>query len=132
VVQQPDVHVNTIPPPVIAQILEQFVDVFAEPSSLPPHRPYDHTIPILPNSVLVNSRPYRYSPLHKDEIEKQVKSLLESSLITTSTSPFASRVLLVQKKDGTWRFCVDYRRLNAITVENKFSMPLIDEILDKL
>jgi hypothetical protein len=58
--------------------------------------------------------------------------LLSAGLITHSTSPFASSVFLVQKKDGTWRFCVDYRRLNSITVKNKFSMPLIDEILDEL
>ena len=89
-------------------------------------------IPILPNAVPVNSKPYRYSPLHKDEIERQVKELLAAGLITPSTSPYASLVLLVQKKDGSWRFCVDYRRLNDITIKNRFPMPLVDEILDEL
>lgn len=80
----------------------------------------------------MNSKPYRYSPLHKDEIERQVKALLSAGLISHSTSPYASPVLLVQKKDGSWRFCVDYRKLNDITAKNRFPMPLIDEILDEL
>jgi hypothetical protein len=63
----------------------------------------------------VNSRPYRYSPHHKTKIEKQVSKLLAAGLIVSSVSPFASPVLLVQKKDGSWRFCVDYRKLNDMT-----------------
>jgi hypothetical protein len=106
--------------------------VFSTPTKLPPHRDYDHTISLLPGSVLVNSKPYHYSPQHKDEIERQVRHLLDTGLIETSPSPFASHVLLVQKKDDSWRFCVNYRRLNSITVKNKFPMPLIDEILDEL
>jgi hypothetical protein len=88
----------------VAAILEEFQDVFEEPSQLPPHREYDHSIPLLLVSLLVNAKPYRYSPLHKDEIERQVKSLLSSSLIAPSSSPFASPILPVQKKDGTWHF----------------------------
>jgi hypothetical protein len=122
---------NEIPPEIQA-VLDQYQDVFDDPKTLPPERLLDHSIPLLPNATPVNSKPYRYSPLHKDEIEKQVKQLLAAGLIVPSTSPFASPVLLVQKKDGTWRFCVDYRRLNDIIVKNRFPMPIIDEILDEL
>jgi hypothetical protein len=61
-----------------------------------------------------------------------VKHLLQTRLLSPSTSPFASPVLLVQKKDGTWRFCVDYKKLKSITIKNKFPMSLIEEILDEL
>lgn len=60
-----------------------------------------------------------------------MKELLAAGLITPRSSPFASLVLLVLKKDGSWCFCVDYRRLNAITVRNRFPMPLLEEILDE-
>jgi hypothetical protein len=69
--------------------------VFEDPKELPPHRAYDHSISLLPGSIPVNNRLYRCSPLHKDEIERQDRNLLEIRLITTSTSPFASPMLLV-------------------------------------
>ena len=113
-------------------MLDQYQDVFHKPNQLPPKRIYDHHIPLLPNAIPVNSRPYRYSPFHKTEIEKQVQELLDAGLIVHSMSPFASPVLLVRKKDGTWRFCVDYRKLNSLTIKDRFPMPIIDEILDEL
>jgi hypothetical protein len=116
----------------IQSLIDEYTDLFQEPKQLPPSRVYDHAIPLQPDSMPINCRPYKYSPQHKTEIERQVKELLQAGLIAHSTSPFASPVLLVQKKDGTWRFCVDYRRLSAMTIKNKFPMPTIEEILDEL
>lgn len=119
-------------PPTIKSLLTEFSDIFEEPTELPPHRQYDHAITLEPGAGPVNCRPYRYSPLQKDEIERQVTEMLKTGVITHSMSPFAAPILLVKKKDGTWHFCVDYRRLNQVTIKNKFPLPIIDELLDEL
>lgn len=119
-------------PEELSQLLTEFNDVFATPDSLPPHRTYDHAISLDPQHTPINCRLYRYSPFQKDEIERQVAEMIKAGVITPSMSPYASPVLLVKKKDGEWRFCVDYRRLNSSTINNKFPLPVVDELLDEL
>jgi hypothetical protein len=104
--------------------------LFDEPSELPPQRQFDHVIPLLPKPVIL--RAYRYNPAQKDEVERQIKQMLEQGIIRFSTSPYFSPVILVLKKDLTWRFCVDFHQLTAITVKNRYPLPGIDEILDEL
>lgn len=72
--------------------------MFGEPHTLPPAWVYNHTIPLVLGAVNVNSRPYWYSPHHKDEIEHQVKELLTAGLISPILNPFASPVLVQKKK----------------------------------
>jgi hypothetical protein len=119
-------------PEEIQQLVNNNVDLFQEPRELPPQRHADHHIPLLSGAQPVNSKPYRYTPAQKDEIERQVKELLLNGVIQPSASPFSSPVLLVKKKDGSWRMCIDYRRLNSMTIKNKYPLPIVDELLDEL
>ena len=95
-----------------------FPKVFSSLTELPPERATNHKIELIRNSTPINQRPYKYSHIQKDEIDRLVKELLHSEFIRPSFSPFASPVLLVKKKDNGWRFCVNYRALNRITVPN--------------
>jgi Reverse transcriptase (RNA-dependent DNA polymerase) len=72
------------------------------------------------------------SALENAEIKKQVQELLEKGFIRPSTSPCGSPIVLVRKKDGSWRMCIDYRALNKITIKNRYPLPRIDGLLDQL
>ena len=116
----------------LEKLLAEFSYLFEEPSELPPKINCDHRIPLLPDSGLVGVRPYRYPHLLEDEIEKKCEEMLQQEIIRPSTSIFSSPVLLVKKQDGTWRFYVDYRELNAHTVKDKFPILVVDELLYEL
>lgn len=119
-------------PVLLQKLVEDYSEIFTEPGGTPPARAMTHSIPLLPGTAPFRLRPYRYTPFQKNEIEQQVAKLLKDNMIQESSSPFASPVLLVKKKTGEWRLCVDYRRLNAYTIKNKFPLPIIEELFEEL
>lgn len=80
----------------------------------------------------VNRRPYRLSPDERQVVRKKIDELLQANVIRRSSSPFASPILLVKKKDGTDRMCVDYRELNDNTIPDRFPLPLISDQIARL
>lgn len=111
--------------------LNQFADCFSNslPSELPPERPEDHGIDIVLGNSPPIKLPYGVSVAQQEEIMSQVQELLERELIQPRVSPHCFPVLLVHKKDGSRRMCIDYDALNKI---NHFLIPRIYDILDRL
>lgn len=88
----------------------------------------EHCIRLSVNrTVVMKARPY--STEHSKAIKEQINEMLMKGVIRPSSSPFAAEVVMVRKKEGTWRFCVDYRMLNKITIKDKYPLPRIAELL---
>ena len=119
-------------PKTLQTLLLQFSTLFETPKGLPPPRTHDHKILLVDENQTVKLRPYRYPAVQKDEIERMVVEMKDTGIIRDSTSSFASPVILVKKKDGSWRLCIDYRQLNRLTIKDKFPIPLVEEFLDEL
>ncbi|GMJ13949.1 hypothetical protein HRI_005064100 [Hibiscus trionum] len=119
-------------PEELQEVLREFEDVFQEPSGLPPIRGQEHRVTLLGEHQVVKVKPFRYPASQKNEIEKQVQEMMNAGIIRYSNIPFSSPIVMVKKKDGSWRLCVDYRKLNHLTIKEKFPMPIIEELLDEL
>jgi hypothetical protein len=113
---------------------QRFSDVFDPRNArqMPPHRETDHAITLKPGQDPPYRRTYQLSLAEQRALDEFVSDALEKGIIRESISPAGAPILFVPKKDGTLRLCVDYRGLNDITIKNRYPLPLIGELLDRL
>ena len=118
----------------IPPYLHEFHSVFSKESfnDLPESRPWDHAVELQPNTNPKGCKVYPLSASEQKELDAFLKENLESGHIQPSKSPMASPVFFVKKKDGALRLVQDYHVLNAMTVKNKYPLPLIPELIAKL
>ncbi|KAJ9567128.1 hypothetical protein OSB04_003094 [Centaurea solstitialis] len=114
-------------------VVKEFGDVFPdEIPGLPPTREVEFTIDLIPGATPISKQPYRMAPSEMKELKEQIQDLLNKGYIRPSVSPWGAPVLFVKKKDGSMRLCIDYRKLNKVTVRNKYPLPRIDDLFDQL
>lgn len=117
----------------IQRILDSYSNVFEEiPKGLSPSKGIDHMVELEFKAKPIIVTPYHHLKVYKDEIERTIKELLDMGFIHPSSSPFASSVVLVKKKDGTMRMCIDYQLLNKKTIKNRYWIPQVDDLIDEL
>jgi hypothetical protein len=115
------------------RVVSEFPDFFPDDlPGMPPDRNIEFSIDLLPGTAPSAKRPYRMATVDHEEVKKIVDELLAKGYIRRSFSPWAFPVLLVEKKDGAKRMCVDYRDLNAVTIKNKHPLPHIEDLFDQL
>ena len=115
------------------RVVRNFLDVFPEElPGMPPDTEVEFVIDLLPGTVPISKRPYRMVVEELKELKKQLTELQEAGYIRPSSSPWGAPVLFVQKKDGSQRTCVDYRTLNDVTVKNKYPLPRIEDLFNRM
>ncbi|GAB2282773.1 hypothetical protein Dimus_039560 [Dionaea muscipula] len=121
-------------PSVVMSLLQDFDDVFPDetPPGLPPIRGIEHQINFVLGASIPNRPVYRSNPEETKELQRQVGELLEKGHVRESLSSCVVPVILVPKKDGTWRMCVDCRAVNNIMVKYRHPIPRLDDMLDEL
>ncbi|XP_016206579.1 uncharacterized protein LOC107646951 [Arachis ipaensis] len=114
-------------------VVRDFPEVFQEdiPEFLP-QRKIEFVSELVPEAGPVTIAPYRMAPIELVELKTQLEELLNKRFIRPSVSPWVAPVLLVKKKDGGMRLCVDYRQLNKVTMKNKYSLPTLYDLMDQL
>ncbi|XP_071677018.1 uncharacterized protein [Lolium perenne] len=114
-------------------IVCEYPDVFHEElPGMPPDRDIEFIIELIPGTAPIAQRPYRMNPQELIELKKQLDDRLSKGLIRPSASPWGSPVIFVDRRDGTIRLCVDYRKLNDVTIKNKYPLPKIDDLLNQM
>ena len=101
-------------------------------SKLPNHQPWDHHIPLQPGAEPPYGPIYSLSENELEALRTYLEENLEKGFIRASTSPAGAPILFAKKKDGSLRLCVDYRGLNNVTIKNRYALPLISELFDRL
>lgn len=121
-------------PVVVQPLITEFQEVFPDdiPPGLPMMREIQHCIDFIPGSVIPNKPTYRMNPTEYAELHRQVSELLEKGLIRESMSPCAVPALLVPKKGGAFRMCIDSRAVNKITIKYRFPIPRFDDLIVQL
>jgi len=115
------------------QVVCDFPEVFPdETPDVPPEREVEFSIDLVPGTKLVSMAPYRTSASELAELKKQLEDLLDKKFVRPRLSPWRAPVLLVKKKDGSMRLCIDYRQLNKVTIKNRYPLPRIDDLMDQL
>ena len=117
----------------ICQLLREFGDVFSKgDDDMGLTHLTKHEIPVHRDARPLRQPARRLGPEKEAEVERQIQDLLQKGLIEPASGAWSSPVVLVKKKDGSWRFCIDYRQLNAVTLQDAYPLPRIDESLDAL
>ena len=121
--------------PAAQALLKEFADVFPDklPDGLPPARGTQHRIELKPDSRPPPIWPLRHQSAKDLAVfEEYTRTMIEAGQLRVSASPYGAMALIVRKKDGTARVVIDYRGLNEITVKNKYPLPLMDEMFDRV
>nr|GFA15048.1 putative reverse transcriptase domain-containing protein [Tanacetum cinerariifolium] len=114
-------------------IFQNFPEVFPEElPGLPPTRPVEFQIDLVPGAAPVAQAPYQLAPSEMKDLAEHLKELSDKGFIRPSSSPWGAPVLFVKKKDGSFRMCIDYRELNKLTVKNCYPLPRIDNLFNQL
>ncbi|GKA33618.1 putative reverse transcriptase domain-containing protein [Tanacetum coccineum] len=114
-------------------VVRDFEDVFPEDfSGLPPQRQVEFRIDLVLGATPITKSPYRLAPSEMQELSGQLQELQDKGFIRPSYSTWGASVLFIKKKDGSLHMCIDYRKLNKLTVKNRYPLLRIDDLFDQL